>query len=67
MKVFAKSDIGKDGLFSSKAKKKYRALKKQQGIARERALSAFENAADAAAQAGSSQAEEGKASSCYSR
>ena len=45
---FSKSDIGKDGLFSSKAKKKYRALKKQQGIARERALSAFENAADAA-------------------
>jgi hypothetical protein len=47
-KDFTKSDIGKDGLFSSKAKKKYRALKKQQGIARERALSAFENAADAA-------------------
>jgi hypothetical protein len=45
---FSKSDIGKDGLFSNKAKKKYRALKKQQGIARERALSAFENAADAA-------------------
>lgn len=45
---FSKSDIGKDGLFSSKAKKKYRALKKQQGIARERALSAFENAAEAA-------------------
>ena len=45
---FSKSDIGKDGLFSSKAKKKYRALKKQQGIARERTLSAFENAAEAA-------------------
>lgn len=45
---FSKSDIGKDGLFSNKAKKKYRALKKQQGIARERALSAFENAAEAA-------------------
>ena len=45
---FSKSDIGKDGLFSSKAKKKYRALKKQQDIARERALSAFENAAEAA-------------------
>lgn len=45
---FSKSDIGKDGLFSSKAKKKYRALKKQQGIARERALSAFENATEAA-------------------
>lgn len=45
---FSKSDIGKDGLFSSKAKKKYRALNKQQGIARERALSAFENATEAA-------------------
>lgn len=45
---FSKSDIGKDGLFSSKAKKKYRALKEQQGIARERALSAFENATEAA-------------------
>lgn len=45
---FSKSDIGKDGLFSNKAKKKYRALKKQQGIARERALSAFENATEAA-------------------
>lgn len=45
---FSKSDIGKDGLFSSKAKKKYRTLKKQQGIARERALSAFENATEAA-------------------
>ena len=45
---FSKSDIGKDGIFSSKAKKKYRALKKQQGIARERALSAFENATEAA-------------------
>lgn len=45
---FSKSDIGKDGLFSSKAKKKYRALKKQQGIAGERALSAFENATEAA-------------------
>lgn len=45
---FSKSDIGKDGWFSNKAKKKYRALKKQQGIARERALSAFENATEAA-------------------
>lgn len=45
---FSKSDIGKDGWFSNKAKKKYRALKKQQDIARERALSAFENATEAA-------------------
>lgn len=45
---FSKSDIGKDGWFSNKAKKKYRALKKQQDIARGRALSAFENATEAA-------------------
>lgn len=45
---FSKSDIGKDGLFSNKAKNKYKALKKQQDIARSRALTAFENAADAA-------------------
>lgn len=45
---FSKSDIGKDGLFSNKAKNKYKALKKQQDIAKSRALTAFENAADAA-------------------
>lgn len=45
---FSKSDIGKDGLFSNKAKNKYKALKKQQDIARSRALTAFENAVDAA-------------------
>lgn len=45
---FSKSDIGKDGLFSNKAKNKYKALKKQQDIARSRALTAFENASDAA-------------------
>lgn len=45
---FSKSDIGKDGLFSNKAKNKYKVLKKQQDIARGRALAAFENAADAA-------------------
>lgn len=45
---FSKSDIGKDGLFSNKAKNKYKALKKQQDIARNRALTAFESAADAA-------------------
>ena len=44
---FSKSDIGKDGLFSNKAKNKYKELKRQQGIARNRALTAFENAADA--------------------
>lgn len=45
---FFKSDIGKDGWFSNKAKKKYRELKKQQDIARNRALTSYENAADAA-------------------
>lgn len=44
---FSKSDIGKDGLFGNKAKNKYKALKKQQDTARNRALTAFENAADA--------------------
>lgn len=45
---FSRKDIGSDGLFSNKAERKYKKLKKQQGIARERALSAFENATDAA-------------------
>lgn len=45
---FSKSDIGKDGWFSGKAEKKYRELKKQQDIARNRALTSYENAADAA-------------------
>lgn len=45
---FSKSDIGKDGLFSNKAKKKYRKLKLQQDIARNRALTSFEDAASAA-------------------
>lgn len=45
---FSKSDIGKDGWFSNKAKKKYRELKKQQDIARNRALTSYENAAEAA-------------------
>lgn len=45
---FSKSDIGKDGWFSNKAKNKYKELKKQQGIARNRALTSYENAADAA-------------------
>lgn len=45
---FTKSDIGKDGWFSNKAKNKYKELKKQQDIARDRALTSYENAADAA-------------------
>lgn len=44
---FSKSDIGKDGLFSSKAKNKYKELKAQQDIARNRALAAFSDAATA--------------------
>lgn len=44
---FNQKYIGKDGLFSNKAKNKYKQLKKEQEIARNRALTAFENAADA--------------------
>ena len=45
---FSKSDIGKDGWFSNKAKNKYKELKKQQDTARNRALTSYENAAEAA-------------------
>lgn len=45
---FSKSDIGKDGWFSSTAKKKYRKLKQQQDIARNRALTSYDNAINAA-------------------
>lgn len=45
---FSKSDIGKDGWFSNKAKNKYKELKKQQDIARNRALTSYENAAEVA-------------------
>lgn len=44
---FSKADIGKDGLFSSKAASKYRQLKKQQEAARNRALLAYEDAINA--------------------
>lgn len=47
-KNFTKSDIGKDGWFSSKAKKKYKQLKTQQDIARNRALASYDNAVNAA-------------------
>lgn len=47
-KDFSKSDIGKDGWFSNKAKKKYRELQKQQDIARNRTLTSYDNAIDAA-------------------
>lgn len=45
---FSKSDIGKDGWFSNKAKNKYKELKKQQDMARNRAWASYENAAKAA-------------------
>lgn len=45
---FSKSDIGKDGWFSNKARNKYKELKKQQDIARNRALTSYESAAEAA-------------------
>ena len=45
---FNQSDIGKDGLFSNKAKNKFESLKKQQDIARNRALTAFEGAVNSA-------------------
>lgn len=45
---FSKSDIGRDGWFSNKAGSKYKKLKKQQDIARNRALTSYENAAEAA-------------------
>lgn len=44
---FSQSDVGKDGWFSNKAKNKYKELKKQQDIARNKALLTYENAADA--------------------
>lgn len=47
-KNFTKSDIGKDGWFSRKAKKKYKQLKTQQYIARNRALASYDNAVNAA-------------------
>lgn len=45
---FSQSDIGKDGWFSNKAKNKYKELKKQQDMARNRAWASYENAAKAA-------------------
>lgn len=40
---FKKSDIGKDGWFSHKAKNKYNSLRNEQVAARNRALTSFEN------------------------
>ena len=47
-KDFSQKDIGEDGWFSSKAADKYKELKRQQEVARSRALQAFENGADTA-------------------
>lgn len=44
---FTRKSIGKDGWLSNKAKKKYKALKLQQDVARNRTLTAYENAAEA--------------------
>jgi hypothetical protein len=45
---FSRSDIGKDGLFRKKAKKLYNKLKKEQEIARGRALLSYDNAIESA-------------------
>ena len=45
---FTQSDIGKDGLFSNKAKNKYKELKLQQDIARNRAFASYKNAINSA-------------------
>lgn len=45
---FTRSDIGKDGLFSNKAKNKYKELKRQQEISRNRALAAYMGATESA-------------------
>ena len=43
---FTRSDIGKDGWFSNKAKNKYKELQLQQNIARNRMMQSYNNAAD---------------------
>lgn len=45
---FSQSDIGKDGLFSDKAEDLYNELKKEQEIARGRALLSYDNAIESA-------------------
>ena len=45
---FTKKDVGSDGWFSHKAANKYKELALQQGVARNRAMQAFDNAADTA-------------------
>lgn len=43
---FTRSDIGKDGWFSNKAKNKYKELQLQQNVARNRMMQSYNNAAD---------------------
>ena len=43
---FTRSDIGKDGWFSNKAKNKYKELQFQQNVARNRMMESYNNAAD---------------------
>ena len=43
---FTRSDIGKDGWFSNKAKNKYKELQFQQNVARNRMMQSYNNAAD---------------------
>lgn len=45
-KSFSQSDIGKDGLFSNKAKNKYKELKREQNEARNKALTSYSNITD---------------------
>ena len=47
-KDFTRKDVGQDGWFSNKAKNKYKELQFQQNVARNRAMQAFDNAADTA-------------------
>lgn len=43
---FTRSDVGKDGWFSNKAKNKYNELQLQQNVARNRMMQSYNNAAD---------------------
>lgn len=47
-KDFSRSDVGKDGWFSNKAKKTYKKLKEQQAVSRNALLASYDNAIDRA-------------------
>jgi hypothetical protein len=47
-KDFSRSDVGKDGWFSNKAKKTYKRLKEQQALSRNALLANYDNAIDRA-------------------